>query len=269
MIKPLFDQEELQKQSEILKEQKIKQIKDNIRTNCLKVLNLPEEIKNVILDYSFDESKIETNKSLKAKVKEYCMTENEYLISELDVSCVTSMRELFLVKTYLPNSRMFYCNDNKFNQSLDKWNTSNVVDMAYMFYKCYKFNQLVNFDTKNVMNMASMFSGCHNFNQPVEFDTKNVKYMASMFCDCYNFNQPVNFDTPNVINMASMFCNCFEFNQPVNFDTRNVVNVRLMFGGCQNFNQPVNFIISQTVEIHNMFYNCESFQEENNLITIY
>ena len=240
-----LDQEELQKQSEILKEQKIKQIKDNIRINCLKVLNLPEEIKNVILDYSFDESKIETNKSLKAKVKEYCMTENEYLISELDVSCVTSMRELFLVKTYLSNSRMFYCDDNKFNQSLDKWNTSNVVDMAYMFYKCYKFNQLVNFDTKNVMNMASMF------------------------CDCYNFNQPVNFDTKNVSNMKNMFCNCFDFNQPVNFDTRNVVNVRLMFGGCQNFNQPVNFIISQTVEIRTMFYNCESFQEENNLITIY
>ena len=89
-----LDQKELQKQSEILKEEKIKQIKNNIKC-CLKVFELPEEIENIILDYSFDESKIETNKSLKTKVKKYCNTKDAYLMSELDVSCVTSMNSLF------------------------------------------------------------------------------------------------------------------------------------------------------------------------------
>ena len=29
----------------------------------------------------------------------------------------------------------------QFNQSLDKWNVSNVKDMFSMFYGCYKFNK--------------------------------------------------------------------------------------------------------------------------------
>ena len=94
----MLNQEELQRKSEQLKEQKIKQIKES----------------NISLDYSFDGSTIETNKSLKNKIKEYYNTENEYLISELDVSCVTSMYYLF--------DRC--C---KMNINLDNWDTSNVV----------------------------------------------------------------------------------------------------------------------------------------------
>ena len=219
-----LDQEELQKQSEILKEQKIKQIKDDIRTNCLKVLNLPEEIKNIILDYSFDESTIETNNSLKAKVKEYCNIDKEYLISELDVSCVTSMNHLF--------SR---CND--FNQSLDKWDTSNVVDMCAMFIGCHMFNRPVNFNTSNVLYMEGMFCHCEKFNQPVNFDTKNVINMESMFCWCCMFNQSLEFNTSNVINMIGMFWCCYSFNQPVDFDTKNVINMEDMFYGCENLEE--------------------------------
>ena len=189
-----LDQEELQRKSEQLKEQKIKQIKDNIKS-CLKVLNLPEVIENTILDYSFDESKIETNYSLKAKVKKYYNTEKEHLISELDVSCVTSMYELF-------------CCCYKFNQSLDKWDTSNVIDMSYMFYDCYIFNQSINFDTKNVTNMESMFAFCFEFNQAVNFDTSNVVNMSWMFCGCKRFNQHVNFNTKNVNDMRDMFGKC-------------------------------------------------------------
>ena len=224
-----LDQEELQRKSEQLKEQKIKQIKDNIRTNCLILIEFPEEIENIIISYSFDESKIETNYSLRAKVNEYCMTENEYLISELDVSCVTSMNYLFVIShDYVPN---------KFNQPLDKWDTSNVVDMRSMFYICTQFNQAIDFNTKNVIDMSCMFCQCYNFNQAVNFDTRNVISMSGMFSNCSSFNQPVNFDTKNVLYMVYMFCKCQKFNQPVDFDTKNVINMEDMFYGCENLEE--------------------------------
>ncbi len=125
--------EKLQTQSEKLKQLKIKTIKQNNK-KLLFQFNLPYEIENIIIEYLIDESKIETNKSLKEKVEQYYNTENEYLISELDVSCVTSTYWLFENCKYV-------------NVSLNKWDTSNVTNMEGMFGECIHFNQPVNFDT--------------------------------------------------------------------------------------------------------------------------
>ena len=252
-----LNQEELQRKSEQLKEQKINQIKHDIKC-CLSKYELPEEIENIILDYSFDESKIETNYSLRKKVNEYYNTKNEHLISELDVSCVTSMYNLF-------------CNFHDFDESLDKWDTSNVVNMRNMFYFCTSFNQPVNFDTKNVIDMCFMFCYCCKFNQLINFNTKNVIDMDYMFSGCHVFNQPVNFDTKNVIDMNCMFAYCYAFNQPVNFDTSNVNAMRRMFHNCINFNQLVKFDtknMKNMEDIEFMFKNCESLEEKNKLLRI-
>jgi surface protein len=48
-----------------------------------------------------------------------------------------------------------------FNQPLNKWNVSNVVDMSFMFENCHSFNQdLSNWDVYNVENMVYMFYLC-------------------------------------------------------------------------------------------------------------
>jgi hypothetical protein len=218
-------QEELQRKSEQLKEQKNKQIKEikHEVKHCLVIYQIPEVIEQIILDYSFKESTIETNNSLKEKVKKYSNTENEHLIPELDVSCVTSMYQLF------------YIYGRQFNLCLNNWDTSNVIDMSYMFSYCVNFNQPVNFDTKNVINMRGMFAFSFRFNQPVNFDTKNVVDMSGMFVGCNNFNRLVNLDTKNVVDMHCMFERCHKFNQPVNFDTKNVTNMMAMFDFCFNF----------------------------------
>jgi surface protein len=215
----MLDQEELQRKSETLKQHKINNIKHNI-INSLAKLKLPYEVENIIFEYLIDESKIETNNSLKEKVKQYYNTENEHLIKELDVSCVTSMYALF-----------YRCNN--FNISLDNWNTSNVVDMSYMFGHCFEFNQLIEFDTSNVTNMSYMFYYCYRFNQPIEIDTSNVTNMSRMFACCYAFNQPIVFDTLNVTNMHCMFYACINFNQPIVFDTSKVTNMIHMLVGCR------------------------------------
>ena len=46
------------------------------------------------------------------------------------------------------------------------FNTENVKDMSYMFYNCYKLNNISFplFDAYNVINMDSMFCNCINLN---------------------------------------------------------------------------------------------------------
>jgi surface protein len=186
--------QELQRKSEELKRHKIQIIKQNI-INLLAKLQLPHDIENIILEYSVDESKIETNNSLKKKIQKYCGTENEYLIPELDVSCITSMYRLF---------------DScaTFNLCLNKWDTSNAVDMSWMFLGCWRFNQQIRFNTSKVTNMSYMFCGCYEFNQQIVFDTSNVTDMSGMFYNCQSFNQLINFNTLKVTDMNYMFWDC-------------------------------------------------------------
>ncbi len=61
-------------------------------------------------------------------------------------------------------------NANQFNQSLNNWNVSNVIDMTG-------------------------FVGGHQqmFNQPLDkWNVSNVKYMGEMFAGAIHFNQPLN-----------------------------------------------------------------------------
>ena len=48
----------------------------------------------------------------------------------------------------------------QFNQPLNDWNVSNVTNMEFMFYRCYKFKQPLNkWDISNVIENKDMFSG--------------------------------------------------------------------------------------------------------------
>ena len=96
----------------------------------------------------------------------------------------------------------------KFNQDISSWNTSNVVNMSFMFYLAESFNQpLNNWDVSNVTNMHSMFHEAISFNQPLNnWNVSKVTDMNSMFRVAYNFNQPLNnWDVSNVTDMNGMF----------------------------------------------------------------
>ncbi len=246
---PDLDQQELQRKSEELKRHKINNIKQNI-INSLSILQLPYELENIIFEYAFDDSKIETNNSLKEKIKNYYDTENEHLIQELDVSCITSMYKLFEACI-------------EFNLCLDNWNTSNVIDMSYMFYFCVVLNQPIRFNTSNVTNMLCMFLCCNTFNQVIEFDTSNVVDMSYMFAGCKDFDQPIDFDTSKVTNMSYMFYDCHKFNQQIAFDTSNVIYMPFMFWYCSKFNKLIDFNTSNVIDMTDMFKDCKSLEEKN------
>lgn len=78
--------------------------------------------------------------------------------------------------------KMFW-DANAFNQPLNNWNTSSVINMESMFFHADIFNQNINdWDVSNVENMFAMFDNAYDFNQPLDkWDVSNVKSMRRMF----------------------------------------------------------------------------------------
>ena len=64
---------------------------------------------------------------------------------------------------------------------LSKWNTNNVTNMSYFFYKCSSLSSLPDiskWNTNNVTNMYSLFSGCSSILSLPDlskWNTNNVK----------------------------------------------------------------------------------------------
>jgi len=99
-----------------------------------------------------------------------------------------------------------FSQSKRFNQSLDDWDTSSVINMKGMFEHS-DFNQPINnWDTSSVTDMSDMFNSS-NFNQPIgNWDTSSVTDMEEMFKDAENFNQDISsWDISSVIKMKGMF----------------------------------------------------------------
>ena len=108
---------------------------------------------------------------------------------------------------------------------LSNFDTSNVIDMGWMFYKCHKLKEIKginNFNTSKVTRMNSMFEGCN--------ELENL--------DLSNFN------TSNVWSMERMFYGCSKLKQIIginNFDISKVTKKYEMFSGCSNELGNINF----------------------------
>ena len=101
----------------------------------------------------------------------------------------------------------------------DKFDTSNVEDMSYMFNQAgiknlNKLNLGNKFDTSKVTNMSHMFSSLGNYrldeiNLGDKFDTSNVEDMSCMFMGVGGKLQLLDlgdkFNTSNVKDMSAMF----------------------------------------------------------------
>ena len=130
-----------------------------------------------------------------------------------------------------------------FNQSLEAWNVSNVINMSNMFAYTHWFNQpLEKWNVSNVTDMNAMFMGARLFNQPLEkWNVSNVTNMNVMFMAASSFNQPLEkWDVSNVTDMSGMFMGARLFNQPLDkWDVSKVTTMHDMFQGAESFNQPI------------------------------
>ena len=170
-------------------------------------------------------------------------------------------------------ARMFYNCTHLESLDLSNFDTSNVTNMSNMFYKCFLLDHLdlSSFDTYNVTNMSSMFNDCTRL-QELEisnFDTSNVKLMNNMFAGCLTLQEldVSNFDTSNVELMNNMFAGCSTLQEldVSNFNTSNVTNMASMFLRCTNVQQLdlSNFDTSNVTNMSSMFMYCDNVQELN------
>ena len=76
-----------------------------------------------------------------------------------------------------------FAGTTKANPDVSKWNTSNVINMKYMFFRTTKANPNVSkWDTSKVTDMNYMFSEATNANPDVsKWNTSNVTDIESMF----------------------------------------------------------------------------------------
>ena len=158
---------------------------------------------------------------------------------------------------------------------LDKFDTSNVTDISYMFYGCYYLKTLdvSKFNTGNVTDMSHMFGGQYGYLNGMEkvttidvsnFDTSNVTSMCGMFYGCNSLTtiDISNFDTSNVKDMSYMFygCDSLATIDVSNFDTSNVTRMEDMFYGCNSLTtiDLSNFDTSKVISMGSMFSGCKS-----------
>ena len=156
---------------------------------------------------------------------------------------------------------------------LSNFDTSNVINMREMFYKCEKLKEikgLNEFDTNDVTNMGAMFASCPELEylDLSNFDTSNVTIMNSMFSGCKRLKEIKglnHFNTNKVTDMNGMFLSCSEIRylDLSSFDTSNVIKMIEMFSKCENIKQikGLNKLITNNViYMQGMFSSCSGLE---------
>lgn len=155
----------------------------------------------------------------------------------------------------------------KFNQSLNGWDVSGVVNMTNMFKGASTFNGLIDaWDVSNVVAFERMFEGAVSFNRNINtWVMSAARNLTYMFKGAAQYNQPIAAWrlplTDGTVNVSGMFEGATSFNQSiVGFVNTNVAYLGGMFKGCSNFNQPVSGVaFAADAQIQGMFEDCISF----------
>ena len=150
---------------------------------------------------------------------------------------------------------------NYINTSI--FNTSEVEDMAYFFYKMNNLQSLdlSKFNTEKVTDMTGMFAYVNSLKKLdlTNFDTSKVTNMSAMFHSMAELNELniASFNTEKVTNMNGMFygVNKLATLNLSNFNTSNVENMSFMFhgmGSLENLNLS-SFNTRKVNDMSNMF----------------
>ena len=155
-------------------------------------------------DLSTNKVQPKTKDELKEIIKD-TFEHKQYDLNFIDTSKITDMCELF---EYIEH-----------NFNISKWDTSNVKNMSYMFYRCYKFTGkgIGNWNISNVKDIGGMFAGCEKFDCDLSnWDVSNVTDMNYVFIDCEKFKGKglENWNVTNVTNMRRMFDGCNKLTIP-------------------------------------------------------
>ncbi|KAL7537567.1 hypothetical protein ACHAWF_005810 [Thalassiosira exigua] len=172
---------------------------------------------------------------------------NNYLRFCSDSSCAVGQiygwpMNSWCVSKVTDMNGLFY-NWQSFDESLDKWDTSSVLDMSLMPWGASSFNRDLPWNTSRVVNMNSMFHYASSFDGNISsWDISSVRYMDRMFSDAEAFNRDLSlWDVSSVQYMEGMFHDAEAFNGDVStWDVSSVQEMSWMFRGASAFNQDIS-----------------------------
>ena len=221
------------------------------------------------------------NNSSKAKILEYAKSTGS-AVSTYFTPPEQSSPVPFnnIVTTLMTDFSQLFIYPTSFNKNISDWDTSNVINMTYMFYGAVAFNQDISkWNTSKVTNMSFMFWDGENnsaFNQNIgSWNVSNVTDMRSMFRGAKKFNNGGNssigsWNTAKVINMSQLFFNASAFNQNIgSWNTGQVTNMNHMFYSQSNmtiqFNQNIgSWDVSNVTDMGSMFWGAGKFNNGGN-----
>ncbi len=157
--------------------------------------------------------------------------------------------------------------ENLVSLNMNNFNTSNVTDMSFMFYRCRRLVSLDvnNFDTSNVTTMSYMFADCTRLVSldVNNFDTSKVNKMVGMFNSCFELASldVSNFDTSKVYEMGNMFIGCISLTSLNlgNFNLQFCTILSSMLSNCNKLTSltlPYNLRSGYTIDLPaSTFYN--------------
>ena len=177
-------------------------------------------------------------------------------LQKLDTSNVINMSYMFESAVLLTNL------------DLSNFNTTNVTNMSFMFDNCDSLTTLniSSFNTQNVTNMSFMFNECSLLTMLdlSNFNTQNVTNMNGMFNFCSSLTtlNLSSFNTTKVTDMNGMFSGCSSLTtlNLSNFNTQNVTNMNFMFSSCSSLTtlNLSSFNTQNVTDMMRMFYSCSS-----------
>lgn len=117
------------------------------------------------------------------------------------------------------------------------FDTSEMTDMSYMFYKCPNLTSVPLFDTSKVTDMNYMFGYCINLTSVPQLDTSKCEIMSNMFYNCHNLTTVPLLDATHVIEMYSIFEECGKLTNIGGFKNlgrESLLSTSWAFTGCPN-----------------------------------
>ena len=142
----------------------------------------------------------------------------------------------------LTNISWMFSSNMNFNQNLNSFDTSGVINIFHIFNNATKFNNglapgvsgLMSWNTGSSTNMNGMFATANSFNQDISaWNVSNVTSMSQMFYFNTSFNQDISaWNVSNVTSMSQMFHFNTSFNQNIGgWNVSNVTNFVNFMGG--------------------------------------
>ena len=166
----------------------------------------------------------------------------------LDTSGVTDFRSL--------------CNYDRFNDQLDKIDTSKGTNFSNMFYSCSSLTGIPQLDTSKGTNFSYMFNGCSSLAEIPQLDTSKGTNFSYMFNNCSSLAKVSLFkSTTDKTNYSYMFSGCKKLVE-VNSSTlgKNGSTFTHMFKGCSaltalDFGHMTWSSLNHS-HFNSMFYDC-------------